>query len=615
MTTSSSDSTIIGIDLGTTNSLVGAVVSGFPIVLADANGERVTPSVVHYPLGGGAPVVGAPALRQRALTPERTIHSAKRLIGQRQGETGWVPEYETEAGDGGGVKVVVDGEARTPEEVSADVLRHLKAVAEEALEHDVRRAVITVPAYFNDAQRKATMRAGEMAGLEVERIVSEPTAAALAYGADRKEGAQKVAVYDLGGGTFDVSVLDINDGVFHVLATAGDTRLGGDDFDRELAGLIWQRFAAANGRDPEGYGDLSALERAKLMEVARDVKHKLSVTDEVTAEIPFFSGNAHVSEVITRDDFEGLLQPYLARCAAHCRRVLIDANVEAADLASVLLVGGSTRIPAVRASVAEVFGQEPDTSQDPDEVVAKGAVVQAGILSGSLRNMVLVDVTPLSLGIETFGGLMNVILPRNSTIPAKAGEVFTNAVDGQSAMCVRILQGEREMAKDNWELGRVDVPFEPSPRGQARVGVQFKIDENGVLEVLARNLQTNEDTVLEIANSAVDVADERVEQMVADSVDHAFEDMEARIWTEAKMKSDELLPAVSAAMEVLGDEIDAEEKAEIDAAVAAVEAAMQTKDANGLKQANRKLDDATEQLAARLVEKAMEESMERRGLL
>lgn len=608
----SKTSPIIGIDLGTTNSLVGAVVSGFPLVLADSTGEQNTPSVVHFREDGSV-VVGAAAERMKVLDPARTVHSVKRLIGQRPGEPGWQPDYQIES-SGGGLVVRVGARTLTPVEISAEILAELKLKAEESLEVPVTRAVITVPAYFNDAQRKATIAAGEMAGLTVERIVSEPTAAALAYGMDRREGRQKLAVFDLGGGTFDVSILEMNDGVFQVLATAGDTRLGGDDFDRLLVDELWAKFTQENELT-ERLEETEITVRAQLLDAAKKAKHRLSTDDEVTVELPFFYGGKHLAVVLERNGFEAQLKSFLDRCSAHSRQAMMDADVEPGELTAVLLVGGSTRIPAVRQLVREVFQQEPDTSQNPDQVVAKGAVVQAGILEGSLWNLVLVDVTPLSLGIETFGGLMNVILPRNSTIPAKAGEVFTNAVDGQSAMRIRILQGEREMAKDNWELGRVDVPFASASRGQARVGVQFSIDANGVLEVLARNIHTNQDTVLQIENSAVDVADERVEKMIEESVDHAFEDMAGRVFTEAKLKSDELLPAVDAALAALGDEIDTQMRGQIDAAVVKVRSALDSGDGSRLKAANRELDEATEEMAGLLVERAMMESMERKGLI
>ena len=572
---------ILGIDLGTTNSLVGVVDSGFPILLADEHGSRSTPSAVCVAQDGSI-AVGAVALRQRALHPTRTITSVKRLIGRRPGEAGWMPPYSL-------------SELHTsPVEVSAEILKHLKAVTERALEQSVSQAVITVPAYFNDAQRNATKRAGELAGLEVLRILSEPTAAALAYGLDKLTEHQKIAVYDLGGGTFDISVLEMRDGTFQVLSTAGDTQLGGDDIDRLLAEHIAQRLNLPT-------------HDIRVLEAAEAVKKRLSVDDSAT-----FNGLE-----ITRADLEKIARPWVERTRIHCLRALSDAGVKPGELDEVILVGGSTRMPLVRDYVREIFGREPNTSQNPDEAIALGATIQAGILGGSLRQVLLLDVTPLSLGIETFGGLMNIIIPRNTTIPAKAGEMFTNAVANQDNMLIRILQGERELAKDNWELGRIEVPFPPGPKGSARVGVQFSIDADGILHVLARDTATNQDTTLEISGTAVDVADERVEQMIAESVDFAFEDMNERIWTEAKLKAEELLPAVDAALEQLGDEISVEEKAAVVSQATAVRVLLDAADhdAKALKAATQLLDDATQSLAVMLIDRAMEESLVRRGLV
>ncbi|WP_397380079.1 Hsp70 family protein [Prosthecobacter sp.] len=575
------NSPILGIDLGTTNSLVGVVDSGFPILLADENGSRSTPSAVCMAQDGSISV-GAVALRQRALHPTRTITSVKRLIGRRPGEAGWTPPYSL-------------SELKTsPVEVSAEILKHLKAVAERALEQSVSQAVITVPAYFNDAQRNATKRAGELAGLEVLRILSEPTAAALAYGLDKLTEHQKIAVYDLGGGTFDISVLEMRDGTFQVLSTAGDTQLGGDDIDRLLAEFIAQKLNLPS-------------HDIRVLEAAEAVKKRLSTDDSAS-----FNGLD-----ITRANLEKIARPWIERTRIHCLRALSDAGVKAEQLDEVILVGGSTRMPLVRDYVREIFAREPNTSQNPDEAIALGATIQAGILGGSLRQVLLLDVTPLSLGIETFGGLMNIIIPRNTTIPAKAGEMFTNAVANQDSMLIRILQGERELAKDNWELGRIEVPFPSGPKGSARVGVQFSIDADGILHVLARDTATNQDTLLQISGTAVDVEDERVEQMISESVDFAFEDMNERIWTEAKLKAEELLPAVDAALDQLGDAISAEEKSAVVSQAATVRALLDATDhdAKALKAATQLLDDATQSLAVMLIDRAMEESLVRRGLV
>jgi len=587
---------ILGIDLGTTNSLVGVVDSGFPILLADEAGQRSTPSAVNYAMDGSV-LVGEAALRKRALEPQRTVTSVKRLIGRRAGEGSWQPAYNLRQLD------------VTPVQVSAEILKRLKAIAERALEQTVSRAVITVPAYFNDAQRNATKQAGELAGLTVERIVSEPTAAALAYGLDKLEEHKKIAVYDLGGGTFDISVLEMRDGVFQVLSTAGDTQLGGDDVDRVLMEHVLE--AAGTSSLPD------EARMATLLVAAEAAKKRLSTEESTRVEIPFFEGSQSLSVEIGRAEFEKRIRPLIERTRPHCLRALSDAGIKPEDLDEVILVGGSTRIPLVRSYVKEIFGREPNVSQNPDEAVAMGAVIQAGILSGSLKNVLLLDVTPLSLGIETFGGLMNIIIPRNTTIPCKAGEMFTNAVANQKDMLIRVLQGERELAKDNWELGRIEIPFPPGPKGSARVGVQFAIDANGILQVLARDTATNTDTVLEIQNTAVNVDDERVEQMIAESVEYAFEDMNERVWTEAKLKAEELLPAVDAALEQFGDAVTAEEKAVIEAAAAQVRSVLTAvdHDARALKVANQTLDDATQELAVRLVEQAMEESLVRRGLV
>lgn len=587
---------ILGIDLGTTNSAVGVVDSGFPILLANEEGKRIVPSAVWISAEGEV-TVGAKALRRRVMEPGRVVTSVKRLMGRRAGEEIDFPLPLGRGGDGG-VTVL----EQSPEMVSAEILRELKRIAEWRLGQPVSKAVITVPAYFNDGQRAATKKAGELAGLEVVRILNEPTAAALAYGLDKLAEKSRVAVYDLGGGTFDLSLLEMHDGVFQVLATRGDTRLGGDDFDQALAEWSAERAGVS-------WEELDAGARVRIREAAEVVKCRLSEEEEVVLRVPFYDGARSLEVTVQRTDFEKLVAPWIERTLRHSRQALHDAGIAPADLKAVVLVGGSTRIPAVRRAVAECFGQEPDLSAHPDETVALGATIQGGVMSGAMRRMVLLDVTPLSLGIETLGGLMNVLIPRNTTIPCKAGEMFTNAVAGQECMRIRVLQGEREMARDNWELGSFDVPFSPAPKGQARVGVQFRIDENGILEVLARDVQTGKDIVVEIRSAAVNVDDVKVEEMVSESVEYAFEDMAERIFTEAKLKAEELLPAVDGALEAAGELVDAGEKLEILAAAAEVRAALAAGQANPLKAAVQKLDKATETLAARLVERALEESL------
>jgi molecular chaperone DnaK len=588
---------IVGIDLGTTNSLIGVMEAGFPILLADNNGARLTPSVVHLP-AEGAPLVGQPAARMRVLEPDRTIYSIKRFIGLRDDELKAKDvdvSYQLERTKGKAVSVAANGKQYSPEEVSSLILKKLKDDAEKALGHVVSRAVITVPAYFNDGQRSATKRAGELAGFKVERIVNEPTAAALAYGLDKLKTRSKIAVFDLGGGTFDISILELNNGVFEVLSTNGNTRLGGDDIDNAIMTFLRDKGFPAD--QPEN--------DARLREAVVDAKHRLSHEERVQVEVPFVHRHQNFSYELTRAELERLSQPIVEQTRAHCRRSLADAKLEPAELDEVILVGGMTRMPLVRKVVADIFGREPNTSQNADEAVAIGATIQAGILSGAIGEMVLLDVTPLSLGIETFGGLMNVIIPRNSTIPIKAGEMFTTAVNQQRSMSIKVLQGEREMARDNWPLGQFEIEFEPAAKGVARVGVQFEIDANGILHVLARDTKTGAEKIVEI-NSAVDVSDEAVEAMISESIEHAFDDMSERHWTETKLKSDEMLAAVEAAFAQLGDEIDAIEKRKIEQAAAEVRGAIATHEVRKLQSANRALDDATQSLAAAIVEKAMQ---------
>ncbi|MEP7077710.1 MAG: molecular chaperone DnaK [Chthoniobacterales bacterium] len=588
---------IVGIDLGTTNSLIGIMDAGFPILLADADGARLTPSVVALP-EGGPPLVGSPAQRMRALRPRETIYSIKRFMGLRRDDLrdeDMDVSYEIDR-SGAQVSARVNGQRYSPEEISALILGKLKANAEAALGHAVSHAVITVPAYFNDAQRSATKRAGELAGFAVERIVNEPTAAALAYGLDKLSTRAKIAVYDLGGGTFDISILELNNAVFEVLATNGNTHLGGDDIDTALIRHLIQNHdhLAAN---PEAI--------SRLREAAIAAKHKLSSEEFATIEIPFLDGETNFSATISRAELEQLSRPVIERTRAHCRRVLADAKLEPADLDEVILVGGVTRMPFVRQFVAEVFGREPNVTQNPDETVAIGATIQAGILSGAVRDVVLLDVTPLSLGIETFGGLMNVIIPRNSTIPIKAGEMFTTAVHNQRSMSIKVLQGEREMAKDNWTLGQFEIEFEAAPKGIARVGVQFEIDVNGILHVLARDTRTGSEKVVAL-QSAIDVSDEAVEAMIGDSLEHAFTDMAERVWTEAELKSNEMLAAVDAALPLVNEDLEPAMRDTILQRVSDVRAALRSREAKRLKDANDALDRATETLAARIVAKALE---------
>jgi molecular chaperone DnaK len=586
---------IVGIDLGTTNSLIGVMDAGFPILIADKDGLRLTPSVIHFPKNG-EPLVGQAAARMRVVKPAQTIYSIKRFIGVRGDELREKDvdvSYRLERKKGKPVRVLANGRAFLPEEISALTLTKLKADAEAALGHNISRAVITVPAYFNDAQRQATKRAGELAGLTVERIVNEPTAAALAYGLDKRQTRSRIAVFDLGGGTFDISILELNNGIFEVLATNGNTHLGGDDVDNAIMAHLRKRFSTERPED-----------LARLREAVVDAKHRLSSEDRVRIDLPFVEGGQNFSCELTREQLETIGRPVIEQTRTHCRRSLADAKLEPSDLDEVILVGGMTRMPLVRKTVAEIFGREPNPSQNPDEAVAIGATIQAGILSGAVRDVVLLDVTPLSLGIETFGGLMNVIIPRNSTIPIKAGEMFTTAVNQQRSMSIKVLQGEREMARDNWLLGQFEIDFQPAPKGVARVGVQFEIDANGILHVLARDMKTGVEKIVEM-ESAVDVSDEAVEAMISESLEHAFDDMSERVWTETKLKADEMLGAVEAAFAQMGDAIDRAEKEKIEAAAVEVREALASHDSRKLQAANTALDEATQSLAAAIVEKAL----------
>jgi len=605
----SSETVIIGIDLGTTNSLVGVVDTGFPVLIPGADGKKLLPSAVSFNPEGGAALVGAEALRARLVQPSRTVVSIKRFMGRRHAALTSAEKevaYSLEA-DGQGMAVVRQGSRTwTPPEISAAILRRLKEQAESYLGHPVLRAVVTVPAYFNDAQRQATRQAGEHAGLTVERIINEPTAAALAYGLDRARRKGKIAVFDFGGGTFDLSILELTDGVFQVLATHGDTRLGGDDLDSALA--AWM----ADELQKQGIPCGDALARVRLQSEAEAAKIRLSKEETTEVPLPFLEGGRSASLTVTRAKLEELAAPILARAKTHCLRCLQDAKLSPAEIDEVVLVGGQTRMPRIRALAGEIFQREPNVSVDPDQAVAIGATLQAGILAGTLQNLVLLDVTPLSLGIEAFGGLMNVIIPRNSSIPVKAGEMFTNAVDGQRLMKIHVLQGERELAKDNFSLGSLELPFESAPRGQARVGVQFEIDADGILHVLARDVKSGREEKLAL-QSAVDVADETVERMVAESVEHAFEDMAERQLIETRMKAGRLLKAAGAALAAVGDGASAEEQATIMSAMGRLERAVAEAPLHELKPAIQDLDKLTQGLAEKLMEKTLEMRLKRQG--
>ncbi len=543
---------MIGIDLGTTNSAVGIIEAGFPLVLADAENRRLLPSAVAL-TDSDAPLVGHPALQAGGITSAKSLLGRTALPTSYQGAPTRIHNGELQLQSG--------SHWLTPTAVATHILSTLQATAEFRLGAPQTEAVISVPAYFNDRQRSETKAAAEAAGLTVRRLIAEPTAAALAYGLERSSEHTKIAVYDLGGGTFDISILEMRAGNFEVLATAGDTALGGDNIDHLLADLL-----------------------------------DCSIPDAITAKYGFDTQDE--VQGLTAADFKQACWQLLDRSRKCCERALIDAGVSREDLDKVILVGGSTKMPLIQQHVAEVFQQAPDLCMNPDEAVVQGAAIQAGLLSGSIQTLSLLDVTPLSLGIETFGGLMNVLIPRNSTIPCKKGEMFTNAVDGQSSMTVRILQGEREFAKDNWLLGELQVPFTPAPKGQARVGIQFSLDADGILSVLARDIATNTDLTLTIERSTVDITNTAVEKMIDESIDHAFDDMDGRIFTEAQHKATELLPALDEALALCGSSLDDATLQRIQEAKTAVQQAQSNKDGAALKHAVKDLDLATEELAS-----------------
>ena len=567
---------IIGIDLGTTNSVVAVVEGGVPTVIPNPEGNRLTPSVVAY-VDGGDTHVGEPARRQAVTNPTRTIQSIKRFMGRRFSEISdndrLVP-YKVSKSDSGYVEINVDDKSYSPQEISAKTLRKLKESAEAYLGHKVNKAVITVPAYFNDSQRQATKDAGQIAGLEVARIINEPTAAALAYGLDKKK-SERIVVFDLGGGTFDVSILEVEDAgdadnehrVFEVLSTAGDTQLGGDDFDAALLNHVATAFKNENGVDLRN--DTMALQR--LHEACEKAKKDLSSVPQTDINLPFItaddSGPKHMQMTITRSTFEEMIDPLVDKCRTPVEQALKDAGITASDIDEVVLVGGSTRIPKVREMVVSLFGKEPHQGVNPDEVVAMGAAIQGSVLAGDRTDVLLLDVTPLTVGIETEGGVMTALVERNTTIPAEKKNVFSTAADNQPAVTVKVFQGERKMAKNNRLLGEFNLEgIPPAPRGVPQIEVTFDIDQNGILNVTAKDLGTQKQSNVRIEDSA-GLDDEEINRMRKDAEEHADDDKKQFELVEARNKGEQLAYQLEKTMTESGDKLSDEDKAPLTAAV------------------------------------------------
>jgi molecular chaperone DnaK len=593
---------VIGIDLGTTNSCVAVMDGKNAKVIENSEGGRTTPSIVAF-TDENERLVGQPAKRQAVTNPERTIFAVKRLIGRRyedpmvDKDKDLVP-YQIVKAPNGDAWVEADGNKYSPSQISAFILQKMKETAEAYLGHSVEQAVITVPAYFNDAQRQATKDAGKIAGLEVLRIINEPTAAALAYGLDKKDG-KTIAVYDLGGGTFDISILEIGDGVFEVKSTNGDTFLGGEDFDMRLVNYLADEFKKEQGIDLRG--DKLALQRLK--EAAEKAKIELSSATQTEVNLPFItadkSGPKHLTMKLTRAKFEALVDDLIQKTVGPCRAALKDAGLSAGEIEEVVLVGGMTRMPKVQEVVKQFFGKEPHKGVNPDEVVAIGAAIQAGVLQGDVKDVLLLDVTPLSLGIETLGGVFTRLIDRNTTIPTKKSQVFSTAEDSQNAVTIRVFQGEREMAQDNKALGQFDlVGIPPAPRGVPQIEVTFDIDANGIVNVHAKDKGTGKEQQIRIQASG-GLSDADIEKMVKDAESHAEEDKKRRAVVEAKNHGEALIHSTEKSLNDYGDKVSAADKSAIEAAVASLKSALEGDDAeaitaktNELAQAAMKLGEA-----------------------